>query len=128
MHGARWRTLGAGLGVGVVPGEPSVTLADLGRIVCNSRFLIRPTLRIPQLASHVLGRCLRRLPGDWQARYGEAPVLVETFIDRCRPRGGCYRAANWQYVGDTRGLQRLDDLTMMYRELTRILPARQRPP
>lgn len=80
--------------------------AHLQRVVCNSRFLIR--VRVPQLASHVLARCLRRLPADWQARYGESPVLVETFIDRRRHRGGCYRAANWQYVGDTRGRGRND--------------------
>src|SRR5699024_2988344 len=82
--------------------------AHLQRIVCNSRFLVRPHLQVPQLASFVLARCLRRLPDDWLARYGWAPVLVETFIDRSRYRGGCYRAANWRYVGDTRGRGRND--------------------
>lgn len=82
--------------------------AHLQRVVCNSRFLIRPHLRVPDLASHVLARCLRRLPDDWQAHHGGSPVLVETFIDRSRHRGGCYRAANWRYVGDTRGRGRND--------------------
>ena len=80
----------------------------LERVVCNSRFLIRPHLRVPGLASRVLSQALRRLPGDWAAHHGETPALVETFIDRTRHRGGCYRAANWIYVGDTAGRGRND--------------------
>ena len=82
--------------------------AQLQRVVCNSRFLIRSDIQVPELASHLLARTLRHLPRDWAARYGEAPVLVETFVDRARHRGGCYRAANWRYVGDTRGRGRND--------------------
>jgi hypothetical protein len=82
----------------------------LTRVVCNSRFLIRGHLCVPHLASHVLGLALRRLPADWAAHYHEAPVVVETFIDRSRHRGHCYRAANWTYVGDTAGRGR-NDLT-----------------
>mgnify|MGYP006428947603 CR=1 FL=1 len=81
---------------------------QLQRVVCNSRFLIRSDLRVPELASHLLGRTMRHLPRDWAARYGETPVLVETFVDRARHRGGCYRAANWCYVGDTEGRGRND--------------------
>lgn len=80
----------------------------LARVVCNSRLLVRAHLRVPGLASHVLAQVLGRLAGDWAARYGERPVLVETFVDRSRHRGGCYRAANWQYVGDTAGRGRND--------------------
>jgi len=80
----------------------------LAQVVCNSRFLVRGHLRVPGLASHVLARALARLAEDWAARYGERPVLVETFIDRRRHRGGCYRAANWRYVGDTAGRGRND--------------------
>lgn len=80
----------------------------LHQVVCNSRFLVRGHLRVPGLASHVLSKVLGRLAEDWAARYGERPVLVETFIDRRRHRGGCYRAANWQYVGDTAGRGRND--------------------
>jgi len=82
--------------------------AQLQRVVCNSRFLIRSDIQVPELASHVLAKTLRRLPRDWAARYGDEPVLVETFVDRARHRGGCYRAANWVYVGDTRGRGRND--------------------
>jgi hypothetical protein len=82
--------------------------AHLQRVVANSRFLIRGEIQVPELASHVLAHTLRRLPRDWARRYGETPVLVETFVDRARHRGGCYRAANWIYVGDTQGRGRND--------------------
>jgi hypothetical protein len=75
--------------------------ANLNRVVCNSRFLILPSVHVPNLASHVLGRCLGRLEDDWSARYGYAPVLVETFVDPSRFRATCYRAANWVRVGQT---------------------------
>jgi hypothetical protein len=75
--------------------------AHLGEMVCNSRFLIVPTVDVANLASHVLSRCLRRLPSDWQERYGVRPVLAETFVDPQRFVGTTYRAANWLHVGQT---------------------------
>jgi hypothetical protein len=51
----------------------------------------------------VLGMAARRLPGDWQQRYGFAPVLLETFVESPRHKGTCYRAANWKLVGRTAG-------------------------
>jgi hypothetical protein len=56
--------------------------ARLPRIALNSRFLILPSVQVPHLASHVLGLTTRQLAGDWQQRYGDKPVLVETFVDR----------------------------------------------
>ena len=82
--------------------------AGLSRIVGNSRFLILPTVQVPNLASHVLSLAVKRLPTDWQARYGITPVLVETFVDRAHYRGTCYRAANWILVGQTQGRGRQD--------------------
>lgn len=82
--------------------------AHLNKLVCNSRFLILPTVRVPHLASQALAQTLRRLAADWTLRYAHAPVLVETFVDRARYQGTCYRAANWQWVGDTRGRGRQD--------------------
>ena len=77
------------------------------RIVANSRFLIRSGVHIPHLASHALALALRRLPGDWLARFGYAPVVVETFV--APPwRGTCYRAANWTLLGQTAGTGRQD--------------------
>jgi len=75
--------------------------AHLDRVVCNSRFLILPSVQVRNLASHVLSRCMSRLVGDWTERYGYAPVLAETFVDPSRFAGTCYQAANWLRVGQT---------------------------
>ena len=75
--------------------------ANLNLAVCNSRFLILPSVHVPNLASHVLSRCLTRLVEDWNKRYGYAPVLAETFVDPGRFSGTCYQAANWLRVGQT---------------------------
>ena len=72
-------------------------------VVSNSRFLIFPWVWVPYLASKVLSMAVRRLPGDWKERHGLEPVLVETFVDPAKCRGTCYRAANWQCIGRTKG-------------------------
>ena len=72
-------------------------------VVSNSRFLIFPWVRVPYLASKALSMAVRRLPGDWRERHGLEPVLVETFVDPAKYRGTCYRAANWQCIGRTKG-------------------------
>ena len=82
--------------------------AHLALVANNSRFLILPWVRVPELASHILGRVARRLAADWQARYGHPVRLLETFVERERFRGGCYRAANWICVGQTQGRTRQD--------------------
>lgn len=74
----------------------------------NTRFLIPPWVRVPHLASHILGRTLRCLNRDWCKYYGHEIHLVETFVDRSRFRGTCYRAANWEKVGKTTGRSRQD--------------------
>lgn len=75
-------------------------------IANNSRFLILPEGRRPNLASRVLGLCERRVAADWQARFGYPLWLLETFVDPRFFRGTCYRAANWLEVGETRGYRR----------------------
>lgn len=75
--------------------------AHLHQVVGNSRFLILPGVQVRNLASRALSLCLARLGKDWTERYGYAPVLAETFVDPRRFTGACYRAANWQYVGQT---------------------------
>lgn len=82
--------------------------AGLSKVVANSRFLILPGVRVPNLASHVLALALKGLRADWQSRYGIAPVLVESFVDSTRYRGTCYRAANWLHLGQTQGRGRQD--------------------
>jgi hypothetical protein len=82
--------------------------ANLQRVINQSRFLILPWVHIANLASVVLSRALKRVNGDWQARYGLEPLLVETLVDESRYRGHCYRAANWIRLGETRGRGRMD--------------------
>lgn len=74
-------------------------------LICyNLRFLILPWVRVPHLASHLLARAAKILPGDWEALYHHPVHYIETFVDRKRFAGTCYRAANWIYLGDTKGL------------------------
>src|SRR5881275_369995 len=75
-------------------------------VVNNSRFLILPDGHFFNLGSRVLSLCQRRLPGDWEEAFGHGVVLLETFVDPQRHRGTVYRAANWMYVGNTRGYRR----------------------
>ena len=77
-------------------------------IVNNTRFLILPWVEVPHLASHVLSRAARLIGPHWQAKYGLAPCLLESFVDTERFAGVCYRAANWVRVGQTKGRSRQD--------------------
>jgi len=79
----------------------------LHRVVGLSRLLIRPQVTCRNLASHVLGRCTQRFVEDFEARYAFAPWLLETFVD-AGENGTCFQAANWQWVGRTRGRGRQD--------------------
>lgn len=81
---------------------------NLHLIVNNARFLILPWIHGECLASRILARSARRLPEDFQQRYGYRPVLLETFVQKDRFRGTCYRAANWIHVGETQGRGKLD--------------------
>lgn len=75
-------------------------------IANNGRFLILPGASMPNLASRVLALNLQRLSADWRAVHGHPVVLAETFVETPRFTGACYRAANWQVVGTTRGYAR----------------------
>src|SRR5206468_1157012 len=68
-------------------------------IAYNTRFLVLPWVRVPHLASHILGKVTRALSDDWERMYGHPVYFAETFIDPERFRGTCYRAANWQLLG-----------------------------
>lgn len=82
--------------------------SNLGLIANNSRFLILPWVKVPHLGSWILGRVAGRIARDWQVKYGQPVVLLETFVERERFRGTVYRAANWQPVGVTAGRTRQD--------------------
>jgi hypothetical protein len=79
----------------------------LGLVVNNNRFLVLPDRqRLPNLASRALGLCLRRLSGDWLARWKHPVLAVESFVDETRYRGTCYRACGFEAVGPTQGFAR----------------------
>jgi hypothetical protein len=75
-------------------------------IVNNSRFLILPDWHLPNLGSRILSLCQKRLDTDWQKAFGHPLVLIETFVDPQRFQGTVYRAANWLYLGNTKGFRR----------------------
>ena len=81
--------------------------ANLHLVVNNARFLILPWVQSKNLASMILAMAARRLPDDWQAQYHYRPVLMETFVEKPRFEGTCYKAANWQYLGQTKGRGKL---------------------
>ena len=80
--------------------------AGLHLLTNNSRFLILPGVKVPHLASHILGSIARRISDDWKKKYGHKISLLETFVECQRFRGTCYKAANWQCVGQTTGMGR----------------------
>lgn len=82
--------------------------SGLHTLANNTRFLILPWVRVPHLASHVLGAVARRIGADWHVKYGHGLDILETFVERDRFAGTCYRAANWQCVGQTQGRSRQD--------------------
>jgi hypothetical protein len=98
---------------GFIGWSPAQRAARLSALANNSRFLILPWVRVPHLASWTQGRVLRRLSADWLRKYGHPIALVETFVERDRFAGTCYRAANWQHLGTTTGRSRQDRFTTL---------------
>lgn len=81
---------------------------ELSKVVCNSRFLILPEYGVKNLASNVMSKCLKRLAVDWEEAYQVRPVLAESFVDKERFSGSCYKASNWVLLGETKGRGRND--------------------
>lgn len=90
-------------------------------VAYNSRFLILPWVEVPHLASHLLGRMVRRLPEEWEQVYGHPVYFAETFVDPTRWRGTCYRAANWVFAGQTQGRGKDDQTHRPNRSLKDVL-------
>jgi hypothetical protein len=80
---------------------------NLSLIVNNARFLILPWIQSKNLASMLLAKAAKILPRHWQEVYGYRPVLLETFVEKPRFQGTCYKAANWVYLGQTKGRGKL---------------------
>lgn len=90
--------------------SPEKRRQGLHLLVSNTRFLILPWARIRNLASRLLSLASKRLCQDWLKRYGHPVVFAETFVEKDRFAGACYKAANWSYLGDTRGRGKYDRL------------------
>jgi hypothetical protein len=84
----------------------------------NTRFLILPWVRVPHLASHLLGKVARRVNADWERVYGHEVVWLETFVDPAWGFAGtCYKAANWICLGQTTGRGKDDRTNQVNRSL-----------
>ncbi len=90
-------------------------------VAYNTRFLILPWIEVRCLASHILGRMVRVLSGDWQRVYGHPVYFAETFVDPTRFAGTCYRAANWVWLGRTTGRGKADQSNHPNRPLKDVL-------
>ena len=80
---------------------------NLYLIANNARFLILPWIKSKNLASKILSLTARHLPDDWEEKYNIRPVLLESFVEKKRFAGTCYKAANWQLCGQTKGRGKL---------------------
>jgi len=89
-------------------------------VAYQSRFLILPWVRVPHLASHLLGRMSRQLSAGWQSVYAHPIYFTETFVDPTRFAGTCYRAANWAYLGMTTGRGKNDQTMKPNRTLKQV--------
>jgi hypothetical protein len=87
----------------------------------NTRYLILPWVRVPHLASHILGRMTSQLSPEWERLYGHPVYFAETFIDPTRFRGTCYRAANWKFLGLTTGRGKNDHTYKPNRPIKEVL-------
>ena len=97
---AAWRIKGRDQFVGW---DDAQRRKNLPHVVNNLRFLVLPWVSIKYLASHLLSLNIKRLPDDWQRVHGYPIYLLETFVEKDRFLGTCYRASNWIYAGQTRG-------------------------
>jgi hypothetical protein len=86
--------------------DHSTRVEHLEFVVGNSRFLILPWIKVPHLASYLLAYISRRISRDWMQKYNHPIYLLETFVQKDRFKGTCYKAAGWIYLGDTTGRTR----------------------
>lgn len=77
---------------------------NINLICYNTRFLILPWVKVKYLASYILSKAANIISSDWNKIYNHRLYYIETFVDKQRFAGTCYRAANWVYLGDTKGL------------------------
>lgn len=92
-------------------------IKNLHLLAYNSRFLIPDWIRVPHLASHLLGKCAKIISSDWEKLYNHPVYWLETFVDTERFEGTCYKSANWLYLGKTTGRGKNDQTKKANRSL-----------
>ena len=97
--------------------SPAARKHNIHLIAYQTRFLILPWVRVPHLASHLLGRMAVQLSLDWEQVYAHPIYFTETFVDPERNRGTCYRASNWTALGLTQGRGKADQTHQQNRSL-----------
>lgn len=97
--------------------SPKAKRKNLYLILNNTRYLILPWVKIKFLASHLLSKNIQRIAKDWLGFYGHPIYLLESFVDRNRFSGACYRAANWLYIGQTKGYCKKRDRFIFHGDL-----------
>lgn len=90
---------------------------NLHLIAYQTRFLILPWVKVPFLASHLLGLIARVISDDWLSFYKHPIYFLETFVDTEKFKGTCYKAANWIYLGKTTGRGKLDQTNRKNRSI-----------
>jgi hypothetical protein len=105
LHRADWTASGgfAGVRYRYIGWWAAARRRNIRFLAYNTRYLISPWVRVPHLASHILGKMTSQLSQDWERMYGHPVYFAETFIDPGRFRGTCYRAANWKLLSRTMG-------------------------
>jgi hypothetical protein len=101
--------------------SPEARQRNLHLLAYNTRFLLLPWVQVAHLASHILGRMARLVPQDWQQLYAHPIYWLETFVERGRFKGTCYRAANWIVVGSTTGRGKDDQTHRQNRPIKDVL-------
>lgn len=97
--------------------NPPTRKANIHLIAYNTRFLVLPWVRVPHLASHLLGRVAKRIAADWHALYHHPVYFLESFVDTEHFVGTSYRAAGWVYLGLTTGRGKNDQTKKQNRSL-----------
>jgi len=93
---------------------------NLYKIVNNIRYLILPWVKIKYLASHLLGKITKRIQRDWYSQFGAKIYMLETFVEEDRFHGTCYKAANWIYLGRTKGSAKRGSLHTFHGNIKKI--------
>jgi len=75
-------------------------------LVNNSRLLVVPGCRYPNLISRFMKLMLARLSADWEKVWGHPVALGETFVDPHLYQGTAYKASGWNRLGQTAGWKR----------------------